>query len=232
MITTKQSLVCALALFLTVGTAFAQQNTAFGTGALQSNTSGYENSAFGFDALFSNTSGFENTAVGDLVLTSNTTGYDNTASGYFALLDNTTGFNNTASGYAALINNTTGNYNTATGVSALQSSTTGQSDTARPLVLVPFRTAPPAAQMLAMAPWLSSVTPVAIGTPPQEIVRYIGTRPANPTSRSASRLDTTLPPAVTMLRSLHREPPATTIPSASALRARKGRPSRVRSAPG
>jgi hypothetical protein len=148
MITTKQSLVCALALFLTVGTAFAQtNNTAFGQGALQNNTSGTDDSAFGFDALFSNTTGslntasgfnalfsnttgYFNTASGGAALICNTTGYDNTASGVFALDYNTTGIDNTASGFQALLFNSTGNYNTASGVNALQNNTTGQNNTA------------------------------------------------------------------------------------------------------
>jgi hypothetical protein len=144
MITTKPSLVCALvALFLTVGTAVAQQtNTAYGSGALQSNTTGSDNSAFGFDALFnnngasansafgfealfSNTNGFENTASGTDALVSNTNGFRNTASGTDALVSNTNGFRNTASGWFALVSNNTGVNDTADGASALQSNTTG-----------------------------------------------------------------------------------------------------------
>jgi len=90
MISRKQSLrVCAVGAVLlsAVGTAaFAQSdNTAYGTGALQNNTTGIQDSAFGFDALFNNTGGIENTAIGTNALTSNTTGYENTASGGFAL---------------------------------------------------------------------------------------------------------------------------------------------------
>ncbi len=73
---TKQSLVCALALFLMVSTAAAQpqNNTAFGQGALQSDTSGDGNSAFGAEALQSNTTGNGNTPSGWLALNVNTTG--------------------------------------------------------------------------------------------------------------------------------------------------------------
>src|SRR5580700_5434269 len=59
-------------------------NTAFGTGALQSNTSGDYNSAFGFDALFENNGGF-NTGTGYLALYSNVNGSYNTATGGKAL---------------------------------------------------------------------------------------------------------------------------------------------------
>ena len=48
--------------------------TAFGAGALSSNTTGWGNTAHGADALFSNTTGSINTAVGGEVLISNTTG--------------------------------------------------------------------------------------------------------------------------------------------------------------
>src|SRR5256714_14920939 len=82
-------------------------NTAEGTGALFSLTTGINNTAMGFDALFSNTTGFNNTATGWKALFSNTTGGYNTATGLNALFRNTTGFDNTAPGYAALFKNTT-----------------------------------------------------------------------------------------------------------------------------
>jgi hypothetical protein len=141
MISTKQSLrECVLGFFLgvvllsLVGTAaFAQDNnTAYGTGALQNNndTVGTNNSAFGFDALYSNTTGPHNTASGSGALFSNTIGNGNTASGALALYSNTTGGGNTASGDFALSNNTIGSGNTANGDSALTSNTTGTINTA------------------------------------------------------------------------------------------------------
>ena len=60
--------VCALGAVLlsVVGIADARNpNTAYGTGALQNNTTGTDDSAFGFDALFSNTIGVSNTAIGN-----------------------------------------------------------------------------------------------------------------------------------------------------------------------
>src|SRR5215831_17575128 len=67
-------------------------NTAGGTNALAAVTvEGGSNTAFGFGALKSNTDGDTNTACGALALFHNTSGLNNTASGAFALLSNTTG---------------------------------------------------------------------------------------------------------------------------------------------
>src|SRR5690349_14442705 len=71
-------------------------NTATGTGALNSNTTGNTNTADGYQALFSNTEGVSNTASGYLSLFTNTTGGSNAAFGVQALFSNTTGGNNTA----------------------------------------------------------------------------------------------------------------------------------------
>src|SRR5439155_2884244 len=73
------------------------------------------NTAIGTSALVSNTSGFYNTASGALPLPKNTTGHRNTASGVQALWDNTTGDDNTASGMQALLCKTTCYDNTASG---------------------------------------------------------------------------------------------------------------------
>jgi hypothetical protein len=105
-------------------------NTALGTAALTSNTTGTDNTGSGDDALHSNTTGSDNTASGFQALFSNTTGSGNTASGYQALLRNVTGVGNTASGHSALANNTIGNDNTASGDSALNSNTSGGFNTA------------------------------------------------------------------------------------------------------
>jgi len=121
-------------------------NTAFGAGALGSNTTGSDNVAVGQFALISNTTAQNNTAIGasallnnnatnntacgNDALRANTTGSNNTASGVSALFINTTGSNNTASGVSALFSNTTGSSNTASGVNALLSNTTGSSNTA------------------------------------------------------------------------------------------------------
>jgi len=119
---------------------YPEANTAEGTGALFSLTSGGGNTAVGANALTSNTTGSRNTAIGDgaLVnnngssntvngigaLTRNTTGSSNTASGDSALYYNN-GSSNTANGNTALIQNTDGNSNTAIGDSALFNNTTG-----------------------------------------------------------------------------------------------------------
>jgi hypothetical protein len=109
---------------------YAGDNTAEGTDALFSLTTGTENTAIGFDALFSNTTGDSNTATGSLALSTNTTGVRNTANGFAALNSNTTGERNTATGRAALTFNTTGNNNTADGHDALFSNTTAIRNTA------------------------------------------------------------------------------------------------------
>lgn len=95
------------------------QNTAFGTNALSSNTTGSDNSAFGGSALFSNTAGYSNTATGWDALYFNTTGHFNTATGLAALEGNGGGVGNTATGISALANNGGGNENVATGWNAL-----------------------------------------------------------------------------------------------------------------
>ena len=76
-------------------------NTAFGTSALTSNTSGANNQAFGSGALSSNTTGGTNSAFAQQSLGSNTTGNSNSAFGYQALVNNTTASNSTAVGYKA-----------------------------------------------------------------------------------------------------------------------------------
>jgi len=94
-------------------------NTAEGTDALFSLTTGTGDTAIGFHALFNNTTGQHNTASGAIALFANTTGASNTATGWAALANNTDGFNNTASGVGALHSNTEGSYNTANGYNAL-----------------------------------------------------------------------------------------------------------------
>jgi hypothetical protein len=112
-------------------TAQAQSyNTAYGTSALHSNTTGSYNAAFGYAALFVNTAGYDNTATGSEALLSNTTGNQNTAFGSAALESNTTGSYNTAAGTGTMINNTTGIQNTAVGNGALYGNTTGSNNDA------------------------------------------------------------------------------------------------------
>ena len=100
------------------------QNTAEGTGALSSLTSGTDNTAVGFDALYSITDGSEDTATGSLALANDTAGL-NTAFGFSALTANTTGQRNVAIGRNALLSNTTGHGNIALGFRAGINLTTG-----------------------------------------------------------------------------------------------------------
>jgi Chaperone of endosialidase len=85
------------------------------------------NTAEGTLALFSNTTGNANTAIGVGALYKNTTGTGNTATGMAALGSNTTGFSNTAIGARALLN-ATGNSNVALGDSAGEFLTTGDNN--------------------------------------------------------------------------------------------------------
>jgi hypothetical protein len=108
---------------------YANGNTAEGTEALFSLTTGIDNTAAGFLALAHNTTGFHNTAAGFEALAHNTTGFQNAANGFQALVENTTGFHNTANGFQALLRTTTGNHNTANGDRALEGNTTGNDNT-------------------------------------------------------------------------------------------------------
>ena len=96
------------------GNIVGSGNSAFGWSALQSNLAD-ENTAIGSHALFTNTTGEGNAATGAWALSSNTQGDFNTANGAFALSGNTTGERNTATGNSALFSNTTGSDNIALG---------------------------------------------------------------------------------------------------------------------
>ncbi len=108
----------------------ANDNTAVGASALESNVDGDSNNAVGAFALFSNTTGAGNTAVGSYALYSNTTagvagtaGTGSVAIGYDALSSNVDGERNTAVGAGAMSVGTTGSRNTATGRTALNFNT-------------------------------------------------------------------------------------------------------------
>jgi trimeric autotransporter adhesin len=109
---------------------YANQNTAEGTNALFSLTSGSDNTALGYQALFGNTTGHDNTATGTSALRRNTVGANNTATGSGALYYNSTGSDNTATGDYALGNNSSGHDNTANGYLALNNNASGQFNTA------------------------------------------------------------------------------------------------------
>ena len=103
-------------------------NTAVGWLTLQSNTQAKYNTAVGAGALFSNTITEQNTATGAGALFNNI-GAHNSAHGAFALYSNTLGSGNTATGSNALYTNTGASDNTATGFRALLSNTTGPFNT-------------------------------------------------------------------------------------------------------
>src|SRR5438094_664163 len=82
------------------------------------------NTAEGSNALFSLTTGTENTATGAAALRLSN-GSGNTAIGAFALFNNATAELNTAHGWKALYRNTTGEGNIVLGAAAGQNLTTG-----------------------------------------------------------------------------------------------------------
>lgn len=123
---------------------YPRNNTAEGTSALFTLTSGVSNTALGFKALQGNSignyntgdganavednRGAQNTGTGYKALSGNITGSYNTANGCNALIAN--GSNNTAVGLGALIGDRTGTENTAVGVSALASNPKAHQNTA------------------------------------------------------------------------------------------------------
>jgi hypothetical protein len=84
--------------YQTLKLATAAGNAAFGTLALQANTTGGSNTAVGRDSLYSNTTASNNTAVGYQAGYSNTTGANNTLIGEYAGYSLTTGSYNTLIG--------------------------------------------------------------------------------------------------------------------------------------
>ena len=110
--------------------AYANANTAEGSGALFSLTSGAWNTALGFQTLYADTSGTYNTAVGMRALFHNGAAIANTATGVYALFNNATGNYNTASGFEALVNNSSGTRNAAAGAFALFRHTSGNYENA------------------------------------------------------------------------------------------------------
>jgi trimeric autotransporter adhesin len=98
---------------------YAGQNTAEGTDALFSLTTGVWNVAVGFQALHSDTTGNQNTATGYQALFNNISGNKSTAYGAQALFHNTTGNDNVATGFGTLFTNVSGNRNTGVGYRTL-----------------------------------------------------------------------------------------------------------------
>jgi len=116
------------------GSGNVATNTALGSDALYSNTTGSNSTAVGYQALYDNTTGDNNTAIGTFALSNNTVGDRNVAVGYNSLFNcnplSNTDMYNTAVGYATMYSNTTGIENTALGNSALYFNTTGANNTA------------------------------------------------------------------------------------------------------
>jgi trimeric autotransporter adhesin len=96
----------------------ATSNTALGSKALLTNTTGYYNTASGFGALRNNSTGYHNTAIGANTLGVNSTGLKNVAVGTNAM-STSNGNDNAALGYKALRNNTSGHKNVAIGSEAM-----------------------------------------------------------------------------------------------------------------
>lgn len=92
---------------------------ALGSLMVQAQSGNVANTAYGTGALTSNTTGSYNTANGDVALHQNTTGSSNTSVGMQSLYMNTTGDFNTAIGGNALAHNVTSSYNTAVGFNTL-----------------------------------------------------------------------------------------------------------------
>jgi trimeric autotransporter adhesin len=105
-------------------------NTALGAWALNHDTTGHQNTATGYQSLFSNTIGGQNTASGVWSLFSNLDGLENTATGYQSLFSNTIGGQNTASGAWSLFSNLYGQFNTADGYKALAQNISGGANSA------------------------------------------------------------------------------------------------------
>ena len=105
----------------------ASRNTAGGTSALSSLTTGASSTAFGFEALFNNTAGNTNTAMGVDALPANTSGSENVAVGVGALFDNIAGGRNTAISRSAL-RHSTGTKNIGIGYQAGTTLATGSNN--------------------------------------------------------------------------------------------------------
>ena len=117
---------------LTVGRGLggAVSNTALGTDALKTNTTGTSNTALGYQALLSNTIGLSNVAIGDVALLNNLNGADNVAVGSDVLTANTSGEANVAIGTASLRKNTTSGHNVSVGYYALSENISGSRNNA------------------------------------------------------------------------------------------------------
>jgi trimeric autotransporter adhesin len=103
----------------------AMMNSAVGSMALSSNTTGFGNTTAGRFSLANNTNGNSNTVLGTKASFFNITGSNNTAIGLISLYYSTSGSGNTAFGFGSLYNNTEGSDNTIVGMLSGFNSTTG-----------------------------------------------------------------------------------------------------------
>jgi len=104
-------------------------NTATGSGALGSITTGSGNTATGFEALTYNTTSSYNSAHGFSVLGYYVSGDFNTATGNNSLENNTSGQENTGDGSHSLSGNQTGSWNTTVGFTSLSVNKSGNYNT-------------------------------------------------------------------------------------------------------
>ncbi len=109
-------------LTIGLGNNGVASNTALGSNALSSNTTGANNVGIGINALSSNLGGNRNIAIGEGALTNNTSGNENVGIGAVSLSNNGTGIWNTAVGYVSMAS-ATGSFNSAFGRGALENNT-------------------------------------------------------------------------------------------------------------
>jgi hypothetical protein len=105
-------------MFCYYGTMYGQ-NTATGTGALFSNTTGTHNTATGWASNYYNSSGSYNSSYGTFSMFNNQTGSYNSAYGSSAIYSSVFGNYNTAVGFKSLWSCSYGDENTAIGAEAL-----------------------------------------------------------------------------------------------------------------
>jgi trimeric autotransporter adhesin len=113
-----------------LGCSVSGTNLCLGSGALSSNTFGFQNTALGINSLTSNTNGQYNTAVGGSALNFNTSGALNSAFGNSAMYSNVNGSNNSAFGAQALAILTSGSGNSVLGANAGYNLTNGSNNIA------------------------------------------------------------------------------------------------------
>ncbi len=112
------------------GAGSVSTNTAVGSSALASNSTGLNIVAVGYQAYQNGTASYNHAFGYGAMSTGVVTGTQNTAIARFALNNLTSGVNNVALGDNALESNTTGSYNFAGGMQALKSNTTAGGNTA------------------------------------------------------------------------------------------------------